>query len=90
MLLGHWKNIEDLEASLNLEELELIVSAARDREERNNRWLAAVNGIDLSKHDQESAQERVEAAKRRVEAMQSGKTAEEFEFDELGLDIETE
>lgn len=90
MLIGPWRNIKDLEESLNLPELELVVSAARDREERNNRWLAAVNGVDLSQTEGQNAKEKVEEMKRRREALDAGKTFEEFEFDEFGIEIEVE
>lgn len=66
------------------------MKSIRDKEERSNRWLAAVNGIDLSAQDSQNAQEKVEEMKRRIEARQQGKTDEEFEFNEFGLDIEVE
>jgi len=91
-LLGNWKNIEELEESLSLEELHVVVKAARDREERHHRFMAAIKGINLDEGDAEviTAQEKVEEMKRRAEARRAGKSDEMFEFDELGLDIEVE
>ena len=93
-MLGIWRNVAELEEAVNLPELELIVSAARDKEDRANRWLAAVNGIDLSKDNKEENQvnafDLVEEKKRRLEAEKAGMSKEEFEFDEFGLDIEIE
>ena len=89
MLLGIWKNVEDLEASLNLNELEVVVTAAREREMRHNRFMAAIQGIDIDK-DQDDNKDRFEEVQRRVEAKLSGKSEESLELDGFGLDIETE
>jgi hypothetical protein len=75
---------------ISLPELEAILKEARDREHRQQRFLAAIQGIDLDAQSKESAQEKLEAAKRRVAAMQSGKPKEEFEFEELDLGYEVE
>jgi len=75
---------------ISLPELEAILKEARDREQRHHRFLAAIQGIDLDAQSKESAQERLEAAKRRVAAMQSGKPKEQFEFEELDLGYEVE
>ena len=46
-MLGHWKNYDELESNLCLEELLLTVKASRDKEERDRKFLAAINGVDL-------------------------------------------
>lgn len=84
-MLGIWRNIEELEESLNLRELEAIVKAARDREHRNNKFMAALKGINLDEDD--DAKERFEAVKRRAEARMSGKSEEQLELAEFGLEI---
>lgn len=89
MLLGIWKNVEDLEESLNLEELEAIVLAARDREDRNNRFMAAIQGIDLDAGTKDT-QSKFEEVQRRVEAKLTGKSEQSLELDMFGLDIEIE
>lgn len=86
--MGIWKNVEDLEESLNLAELELLVQAARDREHRQNKFMAAIQGIDLDDAGTETAQEKFDAAKRRVAAKLSGKSEEQLELDSFGLDFE--
>lgn len=87
MLLGIWKNIEDLENSINIDELHMILKAARDREERQNRFAAALKGINL---DEGKNDEAFEAVQRRAEARLAGKTEDEIEFEELGIEIEVE
>lgn len=90
LLLGIWKNVADLEECLNLKELELIVSTRREEQDRQARWLAAVNGINLDATEQESPEDIVERMKRKAEAMREGKTEDEFEWNDLGIDIEVE
>jgi hypothetical protein len=88
LLIGSWKNIEELESSLNLEELEAVVKAARDREHRTNKFLAALKGIDIDKDSQSSAQERVEELKRKVELQRLGaKKVEKKELMDFGIDV---
>jgi hypothetical protein len=64
--------------------------ASRDREHDRQRFMAAVQGIDLDKHAVNNSEDRVEAARRRVAAMASGKSKEEAEMDEFDLEYEVE
>lgn len=90
-MLGIWKNVEDLEINLTLSELELILSAAREKEDRNNRFLAAINGIDIDGDKEEkTVKEKVEEKKQILAAQAAGKTREQFELDAFGIDIEIE
>ena len=52
-MLGHWKNYDELESELCLEELLLTVKASRDKEDRERRFLAAINGVDLGEKQEE-------------------------------------
>lgn len=54
-LLGHWKNFDELESSLSVEELSAILDASREKEKRGNKFLAAINGVELE-DEQESAE----------------------------------
>lgn len=90
MLLGIWKNVEDLEESLNLPELELVVTQAREREMRHNRFMAAIQGIDIDKDSEDSAKRRVEEMKQRVAAEKAGVSQDHFEMGLFGLDVEIE
>lgn len=91
MLLGIWKNIDELEESISLPELMSIVESSREKELRDRRFAAALKGINLDEQSGSSAKDRVEEMKRKAEAMQSNNISEDqFEFDELGLDFEEE
>lgn len=46
-LLGRWKNYDDLEESLCFEELVATINAMREREQRERKFLAALQGVDL-------------------------------------------
>lgn len=89
-MLGNWKNIEELEECLNLDELRLILQAERERELRSHKFFAALKGIDLDSEAAGSAEDRVREIKERVAARQAGMTEQEAEFDVLGTDYEVE
>lgn len=90
LLLGIWRNVEDLEDSLSLPELEVILTASRKKEERHHEFLAAIQGIDLHANDNNDAKERFDEVQRRVEAKLTGANEKQLEFDVFGLDIEIE
>lgn len=46
-LLGHWKNYDELEDSLSIEELLATIKAIRGKDERDKKFSAAIQGIDL-------------------------------------------
>lgn len=52
--------------------------------------MAAVQGINLDGEETMTAQEKVEELKRKADARRAGKSDDEVEFGELGLDIEVE
>lgn len=85
-MIGNWKNIEELEECLTLEELELVVSTAREREDRLMKFYAAFKGVDLDKQQEKS--NRFEEIERRAQARLTGKTVEDLEFEELGIEFE--
>lgn len=94
--MGKWKNIEELEECLTLEELELIIKASREKEERFMKFYAAFKGVDLDESDREEAEERFKKAQRRAEARLAGLSDEEIEaqqeiseFADFGLEVET-
>lgn len=47
-LLGHWKDYDELETSLSMSELIATLGAMHEKENRQNKFLAAIQGIDLS------------------------------------------
>ena len=70
-LLGHWKNFDELESSLSVEELSAILDASREKEKRGNKFLAAINGVEL---DEEENAEPVDISslKNSMQASQEG------------------
>lgn len=46
-LIGSWKNTDELEESLCLPELLKILETQAEKERRHQRFLAAIQGIDL-------------------------------------------
>lgn len=94
MLLGIYKSIGELEASISLPELELILSADREREHRHHRFMASLKGIDLDEYttnnDEGDAREKMEIAQARANARLKGEDPEKAEWDFFGIDIETE
>lgn len=48
-LLGIWKDYAELELSLSMPELSATLAAKRDQEYRHNKFLAAMQGVDLDK-----------------------------------------
>lgn len=87
-MIGSWKNIQDLEESLCLDELEAVVRAAREREHRNHKFLAALKGVDIDEDKKESPKDRVEEMKKKIAARRAGKTPEQLELEDFGIGFE--
>ena len=77
-----------MEESLSLEELNAIVEAVYKREKRNNKFFAALKGIDLDEGS--DTKERFDEVKRRAEARLQGKSEEELEMSEFGIELITD
>lgn len=92
MMLGNWKNFDELEDNLSYPELTAMVKAKRESEERNNKFMAALQGIDLGKNNT-AQDDPVEAAKLRARAKLAGMREDEFKFREVtsnvGFDVVT-
>lgn len=89
-MLGIWKNVEDLEESLSLPELQIILTASREKEHRHHKFLAALKGVDLDE-GQSTAKEKFDEIQSRVNAKLHGDRAvQNAEYNAFGLDIETD
>lgn len=95
-MLGHWKNIEELELSLNVDELNAIVEASRDQEQARQRFAAALKGIKLDEERAESASD-FEAIKKKAAAIAAGLSPEDYDnveerhvFGEIGIEVTEE
>lgn len=79
-----------MEINLSLAELEAILEAERKRQYNQNKFMAALKGIDLEADAAQSAQERVDAVKNRVAAKLAGMDPDSYELSQMGLGIEQE
>ena len=86
MLLGPWKSAEEVEETLSLPELTGLLQTHAEQENNNRVFMAALKGIDLGQ--KEDAEERFKAAQRRAEATLAGKTEDELDFEDIGIDYE--
>lgn len=88
MLLGIWKSVAELEEHVTLQELNGILKAYHEQENRHNRFTAALKGINLDEGNTD-AKERFDAVQRRVEE-KLGKRTEKDDMSELGFEFEVE
>lgn len=80
MLLGNWKNFDELEEYLSYPELVAMVEAYRETEHRRMKFQAALKGVNLDENKQED--DPVERIKRKVRAKQAGVDEETQRFRE--------
>lgn len=92
-MLGHWKNIEELELSINVDELNAIVEASREQEQARQRFAAALKGIKLDEETAETESD-FEAIKKKAAAIAAGLSEEDYQnveerqvFGEIGIEI---
>lgn len=71
-----------------MDELQIILEAGREREQRHNKFMAAIQGIDLEGNNEKV--NKFDEVQRRAEAKLTGKSEAVLEYDEFGLDIEVE
>lgn len=76
-----------MEDELTLDELYLLAERMHLNEHRHNRFLGALQGVDI---DEGNAEESFEAIKLRADAELAGKTEEEFTFSMIGIEVEGE
>lgn len=72
--LGIWKDFEELESSLSLQELTAILEAKRDKDYEDKKFLAALQGVDLDEKTGKKDEDPWEAMKARV--FSGGKTSD--------------
>lgn len=76
-----------MEEYITLDELYLLVDAMHRKEYRANKFAAALKGVDL---DEGQEQEDFERIKIRAQAELAGKNEEEFVFDMIGIEVDTD
>lgn len=88
-LLGHWKNFEELEENLTIDELQAILDAINDREERDRIFRAAIAGVDYKGGTREKDNsDPVERAKAKARAQLKGMSEDQIEWGDLGFEVE--
>lgn len=91
MLVGPWKNAEEVEESLCLPELIELLKVNAEREYAERKFMAALKGIELPDPEADKVptfEEVQERAKRKMYAQRTGKSEEEVDLLLLGLDYE--
>lgn len=83
-----WKNYEELEENLSLAELNQTLDAARKAKHEQNKFLAAIQGIDLDKNSKNNEVPSFEEMQRRAKAKIHGMTEEQIDLAEVGIQIE--
>lgn len=89
---GAYKNFDDLEESLSLPELEVILKATRDRRHEEQRFQASLVGIEIednSSSDENGYAEVERRAQERI-AAGSGIDLESVEWSEMGINFNSE
>ena len=51
-MLGHWKNFDELESSLSLEELTAVLDAYRKKDYEDKKFSAALQGVELDEEQE--------------------------------------
>lgn len=74
-----------MENELTLEELYLLLEVTGDMKYQDQKFLAALQGVDLEEGKKDNAFEKV---KQRAAAELKGRTEEEFVLDTIGIEIE--
>lgn len=78
MLLGIYKNYDDLEASLSIEELNRMIAQNRRNISEDRRFTAALKGIKLDSAEDIEDKELRQAVERRAAAKAKGMSEEEY------------
>ena len=92
-LLGIWKNFDELEENITIDELAAILEASRNKDKHDKEFAAALKGIDLKSNSDDEHDDNIspyERAVRKAKAIASGMGEEEYEFAELGFGVEEE
>jgi hypothetical protein len=90
--LGGWKNLIEMEKSLTLDELNLLVEGERERTYEHQKFLAALKGIDLdSETEKEDNPDDVwHRTQIKAAADLAGMSEERYVFTGLGIEMESD
>lgn len=74
---------------MSLAELSQVLDSSRKVQREQNKFLAAIQGIDIDKNKSDGA-DAFEEVKRRAQAKLAGMSEEELDLSEVGISIEVE
>ena len=86
-MLGIWKNFDELEESITISELNAILDAAREQQEREWKFMASIQGVEWGGSEAKE-EDPVERAKRRAAAENAGISEDQLDFADLGIEVE--
>lgn len=84
---GAWKTFEELEDNLSLAEINQILDSYRKMKREEQKFLAAMQGIDLDKNSSGNSSD-FETVKKRAQARITGVDEESFDLAQAGIKIE--
>lgn len=91
LLIGPWKNVEEVEEALSLPEIIALLKEDAEQEFSRRKFMAALKGITLDDPAEDKAA-TFEEVKRRAAvkraAQRSGLTEEQVELMDIGIDYE--
>lgn len=90
MLLGHWRNFEDLEESLTLEEVIVLLDSFREQRHDEKRFMAGLQGHDIGPYGAGATKDRFEDVKRRAALRAGGVDPDKLELGSIGIAFENE
>lgn len=73
-MLGRWKNFDELEELLTLKELEAIIEALREQKQSDQRFAAALQGVNLNENEGEETGDAIVRKAEAEIARRTGKT----------------
>jgi hypothetical protein len=85
-----WKNFDELEENLSIQEVEVLLDASREQEYQKQKFAAALKGIDLDEQSGKSGSDDAptfEDIKRRAEAKARGVTEDQLAFADIGIAV---
>ncbi len=83
-----WKNFDELEENLSIQEVEVLLDASREQEYQKQKFAAALKGIDLDEQSGKSGSDDTpsfEDIKRRAEAKARGVSEDQLAFADIGI-----
>jgi len=79
-----------MEENISLNELYAVIGALREREYRQNKFSAALTGVNLDEETGKTAESAFSVAEERANEILTGMNSEERTMSELGFGVEDE